>query len=110
MGFFLVATSGGPSLLVVHGLLIVVVSLAGEHGLQGAWGYSGFSSCNTGSVVAMPRLSSCEYSEHVAPWHVGSFHVFPGVKPMSPALANGFFTTESTGKPQEILETKEILR
>ena len=31
MGFFLVATSGGPSLHVVHGLLIVVVSLVGEH-------------------------------------------------------------------------------
>ena len=32
-GFSLVAQSGGYSLIVVHGLLIVVASLAVEHGL-----------------------------------------------------------------------------
>ena len=37
-----------------------------------------------------------------------------GIKPMSPALAGGFFTTEPPGKPhkgfntQLILETKDI--
>ena len=33
----------------------------------------------------------------VAAWHVGSSR--PGIKPMSPALADGFFTTEPPGKP-----------
>ena len=27
----------------------------------------------------------------------------PGIEPMSPELADGFFTTEPPGKPQEIL-------
>ena len=30
----------------------------------------------------------------------------PGVKPVSPALAGGFFTTEPTGKLQQILRRK----
>ena len=33
----------------------------------------------------------------VAPWHVGSSHI--RIPPMSPALAEGFFTTEPPGKP-----------
>ena len=33
MGFFLVAASGSYSVVAVLGLLIVVVSLVGEHGL-----------------------------------------------------------------------------
>ena len=33
VGFSLVAASGGYSLVVLHGLLIVVASLVGEHGL-----------------------------------------------------------------------------
>ena len=28
-------------------------------------------------------------------------HPYPGIKPMSPALAGGFFTTEPPGKPYE---------
>ena len=30
-------TERGPSLVAVHGLLIMVASLVAEHGLQGAW-------------------------------------------------------------------------
>jgi len=30
----------------------------------------------------------------------------PGIKPMSPALAGRFFTTEPPGKPQESFEGK----
>ena len=37
MGFSLVAVSGDCSLLIVHRLLTVVASLAGEHRLQGMW-------------------------------------------------------------------------
>ena len=32
-GFSLVRVSGGSSLVVLHGLLVVVASLAAEHGL-----------------------------------------------------------------------------
>ena len=45
-GFSLVAASTGYSLVVMCGLLIVVASLAVEHGLMGA----------RASVVAVPRL------------------------------------------------------
>ena len=49
MGFSLVAASGGYSLVVVHGLLIVVASFVMEHGLQGM----------QASVVEVPGLHSC---------------------------------------------------
>ena len=48
LGFSLVAESGGYSLVVVCGPLIVVASLV-EHRHRGAWA----------SVVAFLRLSSC---------------------------------------------------
>ena len=109
VGFSLVATSGGPSLLVVHGLLIVVASFVGNMG-------SGVLGGTQASVVATLGLSSCDaqgqllwHTGRVAPQPMGSSHVLPGIKPASPALADRFFTTESTGKPQQILETKEIL-
>jgi len=49
VGFSLVAASGGYSLVVVHGLLIVVASFVMEHGLQGT----------QASVVEVPGLHSC---------------------------------------------------
>ena len=53
-GFSLVVASGGYSLVVVLGLLIVVASLVAEHGLWGSWA----------SAVGAQGL--------VALWHVGS--------------------------------------
>ena len=38
----------------------------------------------------------------VTPWHVGDLPG-SGIEPMSPALADGFFTTEPPGKPPSIL-------
>ena len=48
-GLSVVVESGGYSLAVVHGLFIVVISLAVEHWLQGS----------EASVVATYGLSSC---------------------------------------------------
>ena len=58
------------------------------------------------SVVAVPRLSrpvgfsACR----VRASHRGDFSCCraPGIEPVSPALAGGFFTTEPPGKPQRI--------
>ena len=69
--------------------LLAVGFLVAELGPKGAWA----------SVVAAPGL-----------WRTGSIVVahglsysacgtFPGMEPMSPALAGGFFTTEPPGKP-----------
>ena len=60
-GFSLAVVPGGCSLAVVRGLLIVVTSLAVEHGLWGGWAAvvsaQGLSSC--GSWVLERRLRSC---------------------------------------------------
>ena len=48
VGFSLVVVSGGYSLVVVHGLLIVVASLVAGHGLK-LWA----------SVVAVHGLNNC---------------------------------------------------
>ena len=73
MGFSLVVVSGGHS-LVVHGLLIAVASLVVEHRLE---------SCGTWAQLLHGL------------WNLpGS-----GIKPVAPALAGGFFTTELPGKP-----------
>ena len=85
--------------VAVRGLLIVVASLAVEHGLQGAWA----------SVVAAGRLSSCgsqtlecRLSSRGARaqllhgmWDLPG----PGLKPMSPALAGRFLTSVPPGRP-----------
>ena len=68
-GFSLVATSGGYSLVAMHGLLIAVASLIVEHRVQG----TGRSSW----MRDLPR---------------------PGTEPLSSALAGRFFTTEPPRK------------
>ena len=59
--FLLVVVSGGYSLAAVHRLLLVVSSLAVEHGLQGMWALAvvphGLRSY--GSRALEHRLSSC---------------------------------------------------
>ena len=69
----------------------------------------GFSYCRAwalgtwGSVVADCRLGSCAQAE--LPW--GTWDLpRPGVKPMSPALANEFLTTEPPAKSDSFLVTK----
>ena len=73
----LVAASGGYSLPVVLGLLIAVVSLVTQHGLQ-----------LHGSVVGVYGLSC------LGMWDLPG----PGIKPTSPALVGGSLTTGPPGK------------
>ena len=91
------------------GLLIVVASLVAQHGLQGkqtsvivARGLS-----SGGSWALEHRLSSCGTQAQLfhSMWGLpGS-----GIKPMSPELTGGFFTTEPRGKPQIQIEISESL-
>ena len=85
-GFSLVAVSGDCSLVAVWGHLIAVASLVAEHGLKVAWAQELW---RTGSIVVAHRLncsSAC-----------GIFWISD--KPVSPAMAGGFFMTETPGKP-----------
>ena len=90
VGFSLAVESRGCSLVAVN-RLIVVASLVAEHRLCGEQAsiavILGLSS--TGKVVLVHGLS-CSVA-------CGTFQT--RVKPMSPALADGFFTTEPTEKP-----------
>ena len=98
-GLSLVAASGGYSIAVVCKLLITVASLVTEHGLYRV----------RASVVAACGLSS--YRSRAPEHRLNSLgaraqllHSMwdlpgPGIKPMSPALAGRFFTTEPSGKP-----------
>ena len=96
MSFFLV--SGGYSLVMVCGLLIEVVSLVSEHGLQVVWASAvvvpGIQS--TRSIVVMHGLRLLQ-----GMWDLPR----PAIEPMSPALAGRFFTTEKPGKPFQKLQT-----
>ena len=79
--------------------LAVVASLVVEHGLQGMWASvsaaHGLSSC--GSRAPGHRLNSCSMRALLLPsmWDLPG----PGIEPVSPALAGGFFATGSLGKP-----------
>ena len=87
MDFSVVAEGGGYSLAAVHGLLVAVASLALEHGLQ----HAGFSSSQT----LEHKLRSCGARAWLLHdlWDLPG----PGMVPVSPALAGGFFTTEPLG-------------
>ena len=91
-GFSLVAASRGYCLVVVYGFLMEVSSLVAEHGLS----VHGLSSC--GSWALEYRLSSCGTWAYLllSMWDLPG----PGIKPVSPELAGGFFTTEPPGKPR----------
>ena len=67
--------SRGYSLVVVCKLLIAVVSVVAEHGLQACW-----FSCPVACGILVPG---------------------PGIEPMSPGLAGGLLTTGPPGKPKK---------
>ena len=80
--------AGVYSLVAVRGLLVAGASLVVEHGLQGT----------QASGAAAHGLRSCgmqAYQLLRGMWDLPR----PGIEPMSPALAGGFFTTESPVKP-----------
>ena len=93
VGFSLVAASRGSSLVAKRGLLTVVDSLV-ELRLSSA----SSSSCGSWAYLLQGM------------WHLPG----PGIEPMSPALAGGFFTSESIGKPYSgnfyTTETGKILQ
>ena len=97
--FSLITAGGGYSPAGVCGLLTAVASLPVELGLQGVQASlaatRGLSRC--GSQALEHRLSSCGAwsSCSGACWDLPE----PGIEPVSPALAGGFFTTEPSGKP-----------
>ena len=97
--FSLVVAGGGYSPVGLCGLLTAVASLPAELRLQGAQASlvatHGLSSCS--SQALEHRLSSCgaRPSCSVACWDLPG----PGIEPVSPVLAGGFFTTEPSGKP-----------
>ena len=81
----------GQSLVVVHGLLIVVASLGAEHRLSGVQTLVAEAPglYSTDSIVVAYGLSCSAACE-----------IFPdqGLNPLSPALARGFFAIEQPGK------------
>ena len=89
MGFSLVAESRGYSLVAVGRLLIVVASLAAENGW--ALEHTGFSGCS--SRTSELRLRHAAYGFSYV-WDLPG----PGIKPASPELAGGYFTTEPPRK------------
>ena len=92
--FALVVASGGYSFVAVCRLLIALASLVVEHGLQELQ--------HLGAIVAAPRswsTGSLNVVLRVQLLH-GTWHLpESGIEPASPALAGGFVTTESPGKP-----------
>ena len=89
-GFSLLAASGSVSLVVVCGLLIAGASRCRAQ----AVGCSGFTSCSS------QAQQLCCTGPHCALLLCDTWDL-PGleIKPMSPALAGGFFTIEPPGKP-----------
>ena len=69
----------GLLFVVLHGLLISMVSLVADIGSR-----------HPGSVVVAHRLSCSKAMQNLPG---------PGIEPVSPALADRFFTTEPPGKP-----------
>ena len=78
-------------LSVVHRLLIAVASLVSEYSSRAC----GFSSCS--SQALEHRLSSCGALVYLLCSMCDLPR--PGIEPISPALTDGFFTTEPPGKP-----------
>ena len=89
-------------------------SLAGWAGTALQWQYAGPSSCRAqalgalASMVVVGGFSFCSTGAELSPgmWDLPG----PGIEPMSPALAGGFFTTEPPGKPSQAFYTLRLLR
>ena len=99
-GVSLIALSGNVS-LVVACELTVMASLAAEHGLYCVWASvvvaGGFHRCVFRALHR--RLNSCG----IWSWLLHGMWDLPGLglKPMYPALAGRFFTTQPPRKPVE---------
>ena len=88
VGSFLVVASRNYSLVTVHGLFMVVASLA-KHRFQGV----------QASVVAAPGLQNTG-SVDMAQFFCSMWYLpTPGIEPISVVLAGRFFTTEPPGNP-----------
>ena len=99
--FLQLQETGGYSLVAVCGLLTAMASPVVEFGLQGIQA-SVVVACGLRSCVSPAlehRLNSCGAGAQLLSgmWDLPQ----PGVKPVSPALAGRFFTTEPPGKPQK---------
>ena len=97
-GFSLVAVSRGSFLLAVCGYLLAEASLMVEHGFSGV----------QASVVVARGLGNCDALAQLlhGMWNLPR----PGLKPVSPALAGRFFTTEPPRKPDYLLLRVDSLR
>ena len=98
MGFSLVVARGVYTLVVVQELLIVVASLVEEHAL---WGVQssvvvacGLSSCDSRALLHRLRICGIGALLLHSMWDLAGL----GIKPVSPASADRFFTTEPPGK------------
>ena len=104
VGFSLVAARGGYSLAVLG--FLAAASLIVEHGPQGVrLQYLQYM----GSVVVVQtqhRLNSCGARAQLllGRWDLPG----PGIEPVSPALAGGFFTTEPPGKLRAVIWNGEV--
>ena len=86
----------GDTLFVMPRLLIAVACIVAEHGFQGML----TSAVETHGLSSWGSRAQAQYLWHidlVALWHVGV--PGSGIKPLSPALAGRFFTTEKPEKP-----------
>ena len=91
------AVSRGYCLAVVRGFLTALPSLAAEHKL---WGVSASAVAARGPSGCDFRLRSCTGARLLcAMWDLPG----PGTKPVSPALARRFSTTEPSGTPSCII-------
>ena len=81
----------GPLFVEVHGLLTAVASLAVDYRLQAHRLSGGGSRAPSAGSVVVVQGPGC-------PKACG-FFLGPGIKPVSPALAGGFFLTGAPGKP-----------
>ena len=97
--FLLVVESGPYSVIVVCGLLIPAASLIVEHGRSGTRASvvaaCGLSSCS--SQILEHGLNSCGTQASLLCRRRGLYG--SEIKPVSPTLADRFFTTEPPGKP-----------
>ena len=77
----------GYSLVAVHGLLVAVASLVGQHGFRvrglHCAVYDSLRSCGTPAYLLNDTWDRPR----------------PGIEPVTPALTGRFFTTEAPGKP-----------
>ena len=96
VGFSLVVASRGCWLIAACRLLSALASLVAEHGLR--------DTAASMVVVCGLRGLLCSGAQVQQLWHsslVATIWDLPrsGIEPVSPTLANGFFTTEPPGKP-----------